>query len=67
MTLQKVKVKKWNLPSEEDGNSFMCRSMKAEKCLIQALELLQKIKESIPHTPSSQTKELINDFLIIYK
>lgn len=53
----------WNLPSFQDGNSFMTRSDRAEKDLRSALDLLEKVKEEIPHTPATSTKQRIEDFL----
>lgn len=54
---------KWKLPSQKDGLAFMLRSDKAEKDLMDALSLLEKVKDSIPQQPAQETKQIINTFL----
>lgn len=48
---------KWHLPSERDGNAFMIRALKAEEYLKRTLDLLEKVKNSIPQQPASETKK----------
>lgn len=60
----KLGFKKWKLPSELDGNALLVRSTKAEGDLKQALNLLYSLKESIPHTPATETKQQIENFIV---
>lgn len=62
-----VTISKWKLPSAEDGSAFMVRCDRAEKDLRSALDLLEKVKEEIPHKPASTTKQSIEDFLIGFR
>lgn len=62
-----VQKNKWNLPSLQDGSSFIVRTHAAEKDLCEALDLLNHVKESVPHTPASETKSQIEDFLYRFK
>lgn len=62
-----IKKQPWILPSKEDGQAFVVRTQAAEKDLCAALDLLDHVKESIPHTPASQTKTDIEEFLGRFK
>lgn len=62
-----IEKQKWILPSAGDGNAWMVRATKAEEHLKQALDVLNHVRESIPHTPASETKTTIDDFLIRFK
>lgn len=62
-----IEKQKWKLPSVNDDNAWMVRSTKAEEHLRESLDMLHHIKESIPHTPASSTKSLVEDFLVRFK
>lgn len=58
-----IEQQKWILRSVEDGSAFVVRTQAAEKDLCKALDLLSHISKTIPHTPASETKHKIEDFL----
>lgn len=62
-----IKKQSWLLPSKEDGHAFVVRTQAAEKDLCAALDLLDHVKESIPHAPASKTKSDIEDFLCRFR
>lgn len=62
-----IEKQKWILPSVDDGNAWMVRATKSEEHLKQSLDLLHHISKSIPHTPASETKVLIDFHLARFK
>ena len=62
-----IEKQKWKLPSVEDGNAWMVRATKVEEQLKEALDLINHIKDSIPHTPASEVKSWIYNYLARFK
>lgn len=62
-----IQKQKWKLPSADDGNAWMVRATKAEEHLRQSLDMLNHIKESIPHKPASAIKSKVEDLLSRFK
>lgn len=61
---------RWIIPSlkHEDARcDGHVRARQLEEDLKEALDLLEKIKNSIPQTPASETKQLIDNFLTQFK
>lgn len=62
-----IEKQRWKLPSTEHGNALTIRSSKAEEHLKQSLDLLYHVLKSIPHTPATELKSQIDDFLVRFK
>lgn len=60
----------WTIPSpkhEDAGCDGHLRAGQLEEDLKEALDLLEKVKNQIPQTPASETKQLIENFLTQFK